>query len=40
MNERDRERLINRYLARLERELDDVPREARRELVGDRKSVV
>ncbi|HOG48504.1 MAG TPA: hypothetical protein PLJ35_05735 [Anaerolineae bacterium] len=35
MNERDRERLINRYLARLERELDDVPREARRELVED-----
>lgn len=35
MNERARQRLIDRYLARLDRELADVPREARRELVED-----
>jgi uncharacterized membrane protein len=35
VNERERQRLIDRYLARLDRELADVPREARRELVED-----
>ena len=35
MNERDRQRLVDGYLRRLARELDDAPREARQELLED-----
>ncbi len=38
MNERDRQRLVDGYLRRLARELDDAPREARQELLEDVRS--